>query len=237
MTRPCAKYARLNCEHRQKIPTAKRRRIFLCRLVHIHAARSIFGLGSTTGRQGAMKLRAPKKIPTAKTPSDIFYVGLLTYAWRGLIWGLVYVVTKYKRAVIARFLSVAKGNISRLRDAQAFHAAVKRPPYFTFARQRRHLTAGHNLPGFLICPLRGLFLGVVLCRYKYKRAVIARFRNVAEGNISRLRDAQAFHTAVKWPPYFTFARQRRHFTAGAACPACAVYFLARFYVVTSISAR
>ena len=49
----------------------------------------------------------------------------------------------------ARFLSVAEGNISRLRDAQAFHAAVKWPPYFTFARQRRHFTAGHNLPGFL----------------------------------------------------------------------------------------
>ena len=32
---------------------------------------------------------------------------------------------------------------------------------------------------------------------KYKRAVIARFHNVAEGNISRLRDAQAFHAAVK----------------------------------------
>ena len=41
---------------------------------------------------------------------------------------------------------------------------------------------------------RGLFfLGVVLCRNKYKRAITARFRNVAEGNISRLRDAQAFH--------------------------------------------
>ena len=56
----------------------------------------------------------------------------------------------------ARFHNVAEGNISRLRDAQAFHAAVKRPPYFTFARQRRHFTAGHNLPGFLACPLRGL---------------------------------------------------------------------------------
>ena len=51
------------------------------------------------------------------------------------------------RAMTARFLSVAKGNISRLRDAQAFHAAVKRPPYFMFARQRRHFTAGHSLPG------------------------------------------------------------------------------------------
>ena len=56
----------------------------------------------------------------------------------------------------ARFHNVAEGNISRLRDAQAFHAAVKRPPYFTFARQRRHFTAGHNLPGLLTCPLRGL---------------------------------------------------------------------------------
>ena len=35
-----------------------------------------------------MQLRAPKKIPTAKTPSDIFYVGLLTYARRGLFLGL-----------------------------------------------------------------------------------------------------------------------------------------------------
>ncbi|HIU97088.1 MAG TPA: hypothetical protein IAB15_01200 [Candidatus Ornithoclostridium faecigallinarum] len=56
----------------------------------------------------------------------------------------------------------------------------------------------------------------------------ARFRNVAKGNISRLRDAQAFHAAVKRPPYFVFARQRRHFTAGAACPACAGRFWAWF---------
>ena len=38
------RYAR-HCKHRQKIPTVKRRRVFLCRLVHIHAARSIFRLG------------------------------------------------------------------------------------------------------------------------------------------------------------------------------------------------
>ena len=54
----------------------------------------------------------------------------------------------------ARFLSVAKGNISRLRDAQAFHAAVKRPPYFMFARQRRHFIAGHSLPGLYSSRLR-----------------------------------------------------------------------------------
>ena len=68
--------------------------------------------------------------------------------------------------------------------------------------------------------LRGLFLGVVLCRYKYKRAVIARIRNVAEGNISRLRDAQAFHAAVKRPPYFMFARSADISPPGTACPAC-----------------
>ena len=56
----------------------------------------------------------------------------------------------------ARFRNVAEGNISRLRNAQAFHAAVKRPPYFMFARQRRHFTAGRSLPGILTCPLRGL---------------------------------------------------------------------------------
>ena len=74
--------------------------------------------------------------------------------------------------------------------------------------------------GLPICPLRGLFWGLFLYRNKDKRAKTARFRNVAEGNISRLRDAQAFHAAVKRPPYFMFARQRIHFTVSAACRAC-----------------
>ena len=110
--------------------------------------------------------------------------------------GLVLCCNKYKRAMTARFRNVAEGNISCLRDAQTFH--------------RRG-----SLPG-----LRCLFWGLFLCRNKDKRAMTARFRNVAEGNISRLRDAQAFHTAVKRPPYFTFARQRIHFTVSAACRAC-----------------
>ena len=90
-----------------------------------------------------------------------FFVGLSSLRLRGLFLGVVLCRYKDKRAVIARFHNVAKGNISRLRDAQAFHAAVKRPPYFTFARQRRHFTAGRSLPGLLTCPLRGLFLGLV----------------------------------------------------------------------------
>ena len=65
--------------------------------------------------------------------------------------------------------------------------------------------------GLLTCPLRGLFLGVVLCRNKYKRAVIARFRNVAEGNISRLRDSADIS-----PP-------------GAVCPACSPARCAVFF--------
>ena len=52
----------------------------------------------------------------------------------------------------ARFLSVAKGNISRLRDAQAFHAAVKRPPYFMFAR-----SADISPPGQLARLARSFF--------------------------------------------------------------------------------
>ena len=72
------------------------------------------------------------------------------------------------------------------------------------------------------------FLGSVLCRYNYKRAVIERFHNVAEGNISRLRDAQAFHAAVKRPPYFMFARSADISPPGTACPACAVCFGAWF---------
>ena len=116
MVRLCAKYARLNCEHRQTKPTENIRR---------------------------------------------FFVGLLTCPLRGLFLGSVLCRNKYKRAMTARFRNVAEGNISRLRDAQAFHAAVKWPPYFTFARQCRHFTAGHNLPGFLTCPLRGLFFGSV----------------------------------------------------------------------------
>ena len=63
-------------------------------------------------------------------------------------------------------------------------------------------------------------LGLVLCRNKYKRAMTARFRNVAEGNISRLRDAQAFHAAVKRPPYFMFARSADISPPGTARPAC-----------------
>ena len=131
---------------------------------------------------------------------------------RGLIWAWFYAVTSIS-AIEKRFRNVAKGNISRLRDAQAFHAAVKRPPYFMFARQRRHFTAGHNVSGMPSPRLRGPFLGLVLCR-KSISAMTARFRNVAKGNISRLRDAQAFHAFAKRQTYFTFARQRRHFTAG-----------------------
>ena len=86
----------------------------------------------------------------------------------------------------ARFHNVAEGNISCLRDAQAFHAAVKRPPYFTFARQRRHFTAGRSLTG-LSLPLG--FFDLVLCRNEDKRAMSARFHNVAEGNILRLCDS------------------------------------------------
>ena len=48
----------------------------------------------------------------------------------------------------------------------------------------------------------------------------ARFRNVAEGNISCLRDAQAFHAAVKRPPYFMFARSADISPPGTARPAC-----------------
>ena len=60
-------------------------------------------------------------------------------------------------------------------------------------------------------------------------AIEKRFRNIAEGNISRLRDAQAFHAAVKRPPYFMFARSADILPPGTACPACprpacAVYF-------------
>ena len=51
MVRPCAKYARLNCEHRQKIPTAKSCRIFLCRLVQMRAARSVFGLCTENNKE------------------------------------------------------------------------------------------------------------------------------------------------------------------------------------------
>ena len=67
----------------------------------------------------------------------------------------------------ARFHNVAEGNISRLRDAQAFHAAVKRPPYFMFARQRRHFTAGRGLPG-LSSPLA---LGLILFRINVKQPI------------------------------------------------------------------
>ena len=114
--------------------------------------RRIFFMSACSHTRGAVYFWAWVGDGQASSSSII---DLLTYARRGLI-----AVTKYKRAITARFLSVAKGNISRLRDAQAFHAAVKRPPYFTFARQRRHFTARRgSLPG-----LRGLILGLVCLR-------------------------------------------------------------------------
>ena len=157
-----------------------------------------------------------RRISCLRDSADISPPGQLARLARSIL-GLVLCRNKHKRAMTARFHNVAKGNISRLRDAQAFHAAVKRPPYFMFARQRGHFTAGAACPACAV-----YFLGSVLCCNKYKRALTARFLSVAKGNISRLRDAQAFHAAVKLLPYFMFARQRRHFTAGAACPACAV---------------
>ena len=60
----------------------------------------------------------------------------------------------------------------------------------TNKRQQKMLSFFVGLPS---PRLRGLFLGLVLCRNKYKRAMTARFRNVAKGNISRLREAQTFH--------------------------------------------
>ena len=93
-----------------------------------------------TGRQGVLQLRAPTKNTDGKTPSDIFYVGLLTGARRGLIWGLVrrqagkekfdhrlaYIRAarsnlglflcrnKYKRAMTARFRKYASVWIKRI---------------------------------------------------------------------------------------------------------------------------
>ena len=64
-----------------------------------------------------------------------------------------------------------------------------------------------------LTPLARFDLGLVLCRNKYKRAMTARFRNVAKGNISRLRDAQAFH-------------RRAQLARLSQLPACAVYFWA-----------
>ena len=111
-----------------------------------------------TGRQGVLQLRAPTKNPDSKTPSDIFYVGLLTCARRGLIWGLV-----RRQAGEEQF----NHRLVRIRAARSN-------------------------------------LGLFLCRNKYKRAITARFHNVAKGNISRLRDSADIS-----PP-------------GTACPACAV---------------
>ena len=112
---------------------------FLCRLAHIRAARSNLGLGSSTGRRGAVRSSA--------CPHPACAVRF---------WAWFYAVIRIS-AIEKRFRNVAEGNISRLREAQAFHAAVKRPPYFMFARQRRHFTAGHSVSGMPSPRLRGLF--------------------------------------------------------------------------------
>ena len=66
----------------------------------------------------------------------------------------------------------------------------------------------------------GLFVGLVLCRIEDKRAMSARFHNVAEGNISRSRDAQAFHAAVKRRRISCLRDSADISPPGAACPAC-----------------
>ena len=103
MVRPCAKYARLNCEHRQKnIRRQNAVGYFLCRLAHIRAARSIFGFGSVTGRQGAMQLRAPTKNTNCKNAVGYFLCRLAHIrAVRSIFWARFYAVTKYKRAITA----------------------------------------------------------------------------------------------------------------------------------------
>ena len=152
MVRPCAKYARLNCEHRQKFRRQNAVGYFMSACSHT---------------RGAVYLRLVRRrwiaflncyAPTNKRQQKMSsqFVGLPSPRLRGHFLGVVLCRNKYKRAITARFRNVADGNISRLRNAQAFHAAVKRPPYFTFARQRRHFTAGRSVSGSPSPRLRGL---------------------------------------------------------------------------------
>ena len=153
--------------------------------------------------------------------------GLPSPRLRGLIWAWFYAVTSIS-AIEKRFRNVAKGNISRLHDVQAFHAFAKRQTYFTFARSADISPPGTACPA---CPHPACAVRFWAWFYAVTSisAMTARFRNVAKGNISRLRDAQAFHAAVKRPPYFMFARSADISLPGTACPACphpacAVYF-------------
>ena len=135
MVRPCAKHARQNCCAPTKNTDGKTPSdIFMSACPH-PSPLGLYGLGCGSNND-------------SYAPTNRFWTHSCSPPL-GCLLAWFYAVTEDKRAMSARFHNVAEGNISRLRDAQVFHAAVKRPPYFMFARQRRHFTAGRGLPG---CP-------------------------------------------------------------------------------------
>ena len=179
MVRPCAKYARLNCEHRQKFRRQNAVGYFMSACPHTRGAVLIYLLVTSTGRRARVGARLiPQRVLTLharranssrnsvlKTASHrqttptarrrrYFLPACPHPACAVYFWAWFYVATSIS-AIEKRFRNVAKGNISRLRDAQAFHAAVKRPPYFTFAR-----SADISPPGQL-APLVRSDLGLV----------------------------------------------------------------------------
>ena len=97
-----------------------------------------------------------------------------------------------------------RASISRVcQTANIFHVCAK----------RRHFTAGHSVSGMPSPRLRGPFLGLVLCRSKYKRDrkalpkrcrgqhfTLARCASISRGG----QTTAVFHVCAK----------RRHFTAG-----------------------
>ena len=141
MVRPCAKYARLNCEHRQ----TNRRKT----------------------SAGFLSACSPARCAV-------------------YFWAWFYVITS---------ISTPSRRASVTLPRATFHACAMRK-HFTRRSNGRRISrlrdsADISPPG-AACPACSparcavYFWGVVLCRNKYKRAKIARFRNVAEGNISRL---------------------------------------------------
>ena len=103
-------------------------------------------------------------------------------------------------------------------------------------RGRQKMSSSFFRRVFVTVARSNLWLG--LCPNKYKHAMTARLLSVANSNISRLRDAQAFHAAVKRRRISCLRDSADISPPGAACPACPRpwLILLRICKITSIAA-
>ena len=117
--------------------------------------------GSPLRKIRSPQLRAPTKNSDGKTPSDIFMSACPHTRGAVYFWACFYAVTS---------ISAPSQRASITLPRATFHACAMRKHFTRRSNDRRIsclrdsadiFAAGRSLPGFLTCPLRGLFLGLV----------------------------------------------------------------------------